>query len=955
MPNLPSGTLTFLFTDLEHSTALWESHPDEMPEAIAHHHEVLVRIVEANEGNVVKTTGDGLMAVFTDATSAVGAAEACQHALAQETWPVPVRARMGLCTGSARPADGDYHAPVVNRAARVTAAGHGGQVVMAESTAGLVRDDVALTDLGEHRLPDLSGRHRLFQVGEAGFAPLRTLDARPGNLPQELDSFVGRRVEVAEVLALLDEHRLVTLTGVGGVGKTRLALRVATESIGDFDDGVWVVELASVRSPEGVPTAIASALDIVVPGGEATLDVIVRRLADEIRLVVFDNCEHLIDAVGEVAARLIGSCAQVRVLATSREGLAVRGERVWPVPSLAESVELFCERAAEQDPAFSPGADELEVTAELCDRLDRIPLAVELAARRVRTMSPSTILDRLDQRFRLLRGGRQRAERHQTLRETVGWSYDLLEPDERRVFDRLGVFAGDFDLAAAEVVVADADVDELDVADHLDSLVSKSLVVVDRTSRPVRYRLLETLRQYAAEQLAASGEDESLRDRHAAWCCAEAARLGDRAAGPGARLQDAAAEAAAIKAEIDSTVEWLVQTDRVAEAAELVMSCDLYLTFLFPGAGTRLYARSVEASTTLEPRVRAWLLAHGCRYARIEGDRQAVNQWGAEALELVDRFDLEFPPMLMFYPAYPDYDRQLTHLHRGLAAAQARSDRRSEVIALLNIADHMRYRPGEEYLAWAEECATQLHVFDVPVLTAPAEMQLAEALLPTDLDRALDHANQSVAIGLASGFGQAAQCGECVTAFIHLLKGRRSQAIGHLARSFAITEGLTSAILSLVRAAPVIAVLCAGTDATRAAEVLGSSEAHWPTPNDGQCFMNRIAEEALTAQIGAEAMRDAMTRGMDLEPRAALDLALDLVHAQDNPHCEADENDEHDLTQRQLEVAELVARGLTNRAIAERLGISGYTVETHVRNILERLDATSRTQVASWWLTRHPG
>jgi predicted ATPase/DNA-binding CsgD family transcriptional regulator len=768
-----------------------------------------------------------------------------------------------------------------------------------------------------------------------------------------LDSFVGRRAEVAEVMALLDDHRLVTLTGVGGVGKTRLALRVAAESIGDFDEGVWLVELATIRDPEGVPTAIASALDIVVPGGEPALDVVMRRLAGEARLLVFDNCEHLLDAVGEGADHLIASCPQVRVLATSREGLAVRGERVWPVPALAESVELFCDRAAEQDPAFSPSIDELEVIAELCNRLDRIPLAVELAARRVRTMSPPTILDRLDQRFRLLRGGRQRAERHQTLRETVGWSYDLLEPAERQVFDRLGVFAGGFDLAAAEAVVADAEIDELDVADHLDSLVSKSLVVVDRTARPVRYRLLETLRQYAAERLVASGEDDALRDRHAGWCCAETARFEKLAGGPGNSMGDAVGEAVAIKAEIDAAVEWLVQTDRAAEAAQLVRNCDLFLQFIFPGAVTRLYARSVEATTTLEPQARATLLAHGCRYARIEGDRQAEQRWGAEALDLVDRLGLEFPPLLVFHQAFPDYDRQLAHMKRALAIAQEREDVRSEMTARLSITDFMRYRPGDEHLVWAEECVAHLRAYGVPVLTSPAEMMLSEALLPFDLGRALDHAGEGVAIAVAAGFGQGKQSSECITAFIHLLEGRRTLAIRHLAQSFEVTEGLTSATVCLVRAAPVTALLCSNADPTRAAEVLGSAEAHWPTPTGGQCFMHRVAEEALTVQMGTEAFRVAMARGAELEPRAALDLAFELVQAQEDPHREPDaDGDGHGLTQRQLEVAELVARGLTNRAIAERLGISGYTVETHVRNILERLDATSRTQVASWWLSR---
>jgi predicted ATPase/class 3 adenylate cyclase len=536
MAELPSGTVTFLFTDVEGSTRLWEDHPDAMRAAMARHDELLRGAVESSNGFVVKGRGDGLHAVFATADAAVRAAIDCQHAMRAEDWPVtePLRVRIGIHTGAAELRDGDYFGSAVNRAARLEAVAHGGQVVCSHATADLARDalpeGVALVDIGEHRLRDLSRPERVFQVEAPGldatFGRLGSLDAFPGNLPVQLTSFVGRDDEVAAVTKALDESRLVTLTGVGGVGKTRLALQVAADVLPRFGDGAWLCELAAAGGPEAMVQVVAATLGVSPRPGLSLEGSIREFLAPKALLMVLDNCEHLLDAAGRLADGVLRECPGVRILATSREGLAVAGEQVSPLRSLAlpdqaalldsDATRLFVERARAVRPEFAPEANR-QAVAEICRRLDGVPLAIELAAARVAVMGPVDIASRLDERFRLLTGGRRTAvERHQTLRATVDWSYSLLSPTERWVFDRLSVFAGSFDADAAEAVTAGEGIESWDVLEALGSLVTKSMIVVEDTADgSVRYVLLETLRQYALERLAEDTEPEIWRRRHA--------------------------------------------------------------------------------------------------------------------------------------------------------------------------------------------------------------------------------------------------------------------------------------------------------------------------------------------------------------------------------------------------------------------------------------------------------
>ncbi len=511
--------MTFLFTDVEGSTRRWEADAERMRAALAAHDEVLRKAVETHGGWLFKHTGDGVCAAFASPRSAVDAAVAAQRAL-----ELPVR--IGIATGEAELRDGDYFGAVLNRAARVMAAGHGGQILLAGSTAGLL-GGVDLRDLGPRRLRDLSAPVQVFQVKAEGlptdFPPLRALDASPGNLRAAVTSFIGRESEVAELQAAVKARRLLTLTGVGGVGKTRLATEVAARLADEFPDGVWFFDLAAVSDPAAVPDAVAAVLGIVQQPGKSMSDSVAGALEDRVRLLVFDNCEHVVGSVADLVEAILAASATVTILATSREGLGVSEEQLWRVPSLevdsgteSAAVNLFVDRAHSVVSDFSLAQpDEAAAVVEVCRRLDGIPLAIELAASRMASMSAGEVRDRLDQRFRLLVGSRRGLSRHQTLRHAVAWSYDHLDDAEKVLLERCSVFAGGFDLESACAVMGSGD--DYAVLDLLDALVHKSLLVADRSSGRTRYSMLETIRQFAEEQLVANGQATDVRNAHARY------------------------------------------------------------------------------------------------------------------------------------------------------------------------------------------------------------------------------------------------------------------------------------------------------------------------------------------------------------------------------------------------------------------------------------------------------
>ena len=543
---LPTGTVTLLMTDIESSTRLWEEHPEQMALALRRHDELLRNAIEGNRGHVVKTMGDAFHAAFRTAEDAAAAAVEIQQLIANEPWPAPtgLRVRVAVHTGHCEERDGDYYGPAVNRVARLVAIGHGGQVLLSGTTAELLEDvperRVALRELGLHGLKDMGRPERVFQLAapglEADFPPLRSVDnpSLKHNLPVQTTSFVGRETEIAEVISLLDRSRLVTLTGAGGSGKSRLALQVAAEAFDSFVDGVWLVELAPMADSELVGATVASALGVREEPGRSLEDTVATAISGRRLLVVLDNCEHVLEASSNLTALLMRSCPNLGLIATSREPLGIDGEQLYRVPSLSlpeaneppdpevaidfDAIRLFVDRAKAHVSRFVLDQAQVSAVVSLCRRLDGMPLAIELAAAWVPSLSVADIEARLDDRFRLLTKGRRTAlPRQQTLRALIDWSYDALTSKEQTLLRRLSVFAGGWDLDTCQSVCSSSGLEEPDVLGVMSSLVSKSLVQAEPTAQGLRYGLLETIRQYGAERLleAGSGERQSTRSAHA--------------------------------------------------------------------------------------------------------------------------------------------------------------------------------------------------------------------------------------------------------------------------------------------------------------------------------------------------------------------------------------------------------------------------------------------------------
>lgn len=577
--DLPTGTVTFLFTDIEGSTNLAQQYPEALPALLTRHNTILREAIELNHGQVFRIIGDAFCAAFPTPSDALKAALMAQRALQHEPWnPAPVRVRMGVHTGEAQTAlrenqlDPYVGYLTLTLAQRIMSTAQGGQILLANTSAELVRGElptnISLRDMGEHKLKGLLHAVRLWQVIapdlQQDFAPLQSLNTIPNNLPIQVTSFVGREKEVAEVKNLLTSGpslpdstgtvvRLLTLTGSGGCGKTRLSLQVAGDVLETFNDGVWFVELAPLADPAFVPQAVASALGLQEQAGRRWVDTLSDHLRAKHLLLVLDNCEHLIEACAQLADQLLHNCPKLHILASSREALGIAGETAYRVPSLSlpdprqfvgagqqerlpleslmeyEAVRLFIERAVAVQPSFAMSNQNAPAIAQICQRLDGIPLALELAAARIKLLKVEQIAARLDDRFRLLTGGGRTAmPRHQTLRAAIDWSYELLAEPERVLLRRLAVFAGGWTLEAAETVTTappavnrnqsklntDSNVLATDVLDLLAHLADRSMIVVDDSGEEARYHLLETIRQYAREKLLESGEAEEVRDQH---------------------------------------------------------------------------------------------------------------------------------------------------------------------------------------------------------------------------------------------------------------------------------------------------------------------------------------------------------------------------------------------------------------------------------------------------------
>ncbi len=617
-PIFPTGTVTFLFTDIEDSSRLWEQHPQAMKAVLARHDQLMQAAVASHNGVLVKTTGDGIHAVFGTADDAARAAVASLQAIAGETWPEiqpdVLRVRAGLHTGQAELRDGDYYGSVVNRAARVMSIGHGGQILLSEATARLLDaqlpPDYSLTEIEEVNLRGLNRPERIHQLSVPGlpndFPPLRADRMRRDNLPASVTSFIGRQRELEEVVALLQSTRLLTLTGPGGTGKTRLSLEVGAKVLDDYPHGVWLAELAPLTDPASVRTAVAGLWGL----RENPMMLLEQMMGDYLRskklLLILDNCEHLVQACAELASDLLAAAPDLTILASSREGLGTPGETTYHLATLTvpgndrttraelegfEGVQLFVERAQAAQPAFALTDDNAAAVGRIVRRLDGIPLAIELAAARIKLLPPAQLAERLDDRFRLLTGGSRTAlPRQQTLRALIDWSYDYLDEAEQAMFRQLGVFSGGWSLEAAEVVVDLSGLDG-DIFDLMANLVNKSLVVVDDNEGEARFHFLETIRQYARDRLFESGEGAAARERHLGYFAKLVLALGefgrtravpDLFAATGSHK--AIAWVQQLKPEIDnvrSAIEWALEVD--PETA-LDMALRLPQYFLFEGS-----------------------------------------------------------------------------------------------------------------------------------------------------------------------------------------------------------------------------------------------------------------------------------------------------------------------------------------------------------------------------------
>jgi predicted ATPase/class 3 adenylate cyclase/DNA-binding CsgD family transcriptional regulator len=541
MTSRPTGTVTFLFTDIENSTQLAREHPETWEVARSRHHAILREAIESNNGFVFQIIGDAFCAAFHKAGEALRAAIKAQQDLQDEPWgKFTIYVRMGIHTGEAEFDGNDYRGyTTLSFVQRLMSAGHGGQTLVSNTTENLLREQlpesIHLRDIGMQKFAGVPAPTRVFQVIAADlpteFPQLRTVDNLPNNLPVQLTSFVGREKELADVRRLLQNTHLLTLIGPGGTGKTRLSIQAAGEALDQYPDGVWLVELAPILDPLLVPRTTAIAIGLRDEPQRPVIDMLCDYLHEKKILIVLDNCEHLIDACARMADRILHAAPDTRILATSREALGIGGEVTYRVPSLGlpdishlppleslsqyEAVKLFIDRATAAVPTFAVKNSNAPALAQVCHHLDGIPLAIELAAAKIRVLSLEQIAKRLDDRFRLLTGGsRTVLERHQTLRAAIDWSYNLLSPAEQVLFQRLSVFVGGWTLEAAESVCSDGSVKSTDVLNLMEQLINKSLVITEEVEHASRYQMLETLRQYANEKLGESGEEDALRDKH---------------------------------------------------------------------------------------------------------------------------------------------------------------------------------------------------------------------------------------------------------------------------------------------------------------------------------------------------------------------------------------------------------------------------------------------------------
>jgi predicted ATPase/class 3 adenylate cyclase/DNA-binding CsgD family transcriptional regulator len=1059
---LPTGTVAFLLTDIEGSSARWDADPAAMAPAVTRHYAILDEAVARHGGvrPVEQGEGDSIVAAFSRATDAIAAALDAQRELLAVVGDCFV-VRMAVHAGEAQLRDeGNYFGQTVIRCARLRALGHGGQVLVSRTAADLsldaLPDGAELLDLGEVRLRDLGRREHVFQLRHADlpdeFPSLRSPDSVANNLPTPLTSLVGREDELVQLTELVGEHRLVTLAGIGGAGKTRLALQLGADVLDRFPDGVWWAELAPLASGDEVGAAVARACGATEVAGASVGDAIAARLADRDTLIVLDNCEHVLDGSSDLVNTLLLRCPRVHVVTTSREPLGVPGEVVWRAPSLAlppvgrpatpqslgayDAVRLFVERARLARPNFAITNDNAPAVAEICQRLDGIPLAIELAASRVRQMPPERIASGIDDRFRLLTGGaRTVMPRQQTLEASIEWSHDLLDDAERTVLHRLGVFVGGFSSDAAEhVVAASSDLDPYDVFDVLGRLVDKSLVIADESGR---YRLLETVRSFTLARARQLGSVEAIRDAHLSWAFATVDRWGLHREFPSEAVD---AEMIAELANLAAALGWSMQPGRdlavallrpltrgwyetsaysevLAWSARLLdatvddernrfyVAAELAVIVAFAGS-VSLLGPAAEAWDAAERTGDAYLLSRACRsfgvganfgdatsLARVEAGVAAAaaigDQFGvfeltsslATAYVSAGRIDLAIDA-LDRCASLATWSHPMMTMHRAMRGfiAYYTGDRRAALDTAL--AERPGTLPAHGYLVHLgtisalamgdrdaiERFRRQAH--DLPTLGTPgvarntALAAIAVYLDEPDADESLAFMFSGVRLGAASMmFGLLIAAWRVSRSADEILRRQVLELTATATRDAPIVV-LNTALVRLL-ADPSVDRWETAHDVLRRASVHGM-RLYFELPLEFIAEVeldvgNRAVGLALLGAVERErAIRTDLTgmggrrpiverliaeHGPLPETRLTLDEAVALAQ-RSRGERRRPSHGWASLTPAEIDVARLVAEGLTNPAIAKRLVMSPNTVKTHLSHIFAKLDIGNRAELA---------
>jgi predicted ATPase/class 3 adenylate cyclase/DNA-binding CsgD family transcriptional regulator len=1009
MNNLPTGIVTFLFTDIEGSTRLLEARPDAYRAALARHDALIRQAVAAHGGMIFSTRGDGFCAAFTSPIQATHAALLAQRTLSQEPWDhaSPIKSRMGLHTGEVELQDGEYFGTPLHRCARLMDSAHGGQAVLSATTAALVGEAPApgagLKDLGEYRLRDITRPERIFQLIAddlpSDFPPPRTLSTTSSNLPPQATTFIGREQPLQAVQALLlrPAVRLLTLTGPGGTGKTRLALQVAGDAIDAFKDGAYFVPLASVTDPDLVSPAIAQSLDVREVAGRSLVTTIAEALRQKQVLLLLDNFEQVVAAAPQVAELLVATPG-LKILVTSRAVLRLYGEREYPVPPLAlpdhrtapsaahlagfESVHLFVDRAQAARPDFALTDENAADIAEICHRLDGLPLAIELAAARIRALTPHAMLQRMERRLPLLTGGaRDLPARQQTLRGAIAWSYDLLDPDEQSLFRRLAVFRG-CTLEAAETVcagdpprhgstsVALLPLDLL-VLDGIESLVEKSLLRQEQTAdRQPWYRMLETVREFALERLEECGESDTVHRRHA-LAAMRLAESSERALhGPGQAIWLARLEQE--HDNLRAALRWCEEQGYAEPALRLAIA--LWSFWSAHGHVTEGRERFDALLTRFPPRATSPRAEMGARalfaaatLATIQGDLVRARDLHEDGLSLRRTIG---DPMKVFTALeglgqvanlQGDHEAARVYLEEALAIARAQGDKSAEGSVTWNLGVVAHERGDRETARIHYETSIAMDRNQGGEVGAHLT-HLTLALLAEE-QRNFDEAEAMASQALSNyrQWGIPRLEALALAALGGIALGRRSYTAAreHLCASIAICQTLgdiASIAQVLDRFIDLAAAYGCHEDAVRLA---GSATAlrervGAPRSPDGQQKLDHALRPACDT-LGAEAADTVWQAGRALSLEEAIELALGItepVRLSDETSLASETMAGAEavavLTRREQEVAVLIAGGQTNRQIAEALVITEGTSANHVNHILDKLGFSSRAQVAAW-------